>query len=144
MTANSESGTRPTSNVVTLAQACASSSSSGMASPGVDGIRSWLSEAEWADAFERFGVLDPLAYANVTDTQLSVARHFGGASVNSRAFYYIPETDELVRSDVFKWVHKRRADAAIALRNAQAVDAAVRQGVLHLQPAGSQNNHGKT
>lgn len=103
-----------------------------------------MSGAEWADAFERFGVVDPLAYANVTDTQLSVARHFGGASINNRAFYYVAETDELLRADVFKWLERRRADAVIARRNADAVDAAVRQGVLHLQPAGSQNNQGKT
>ncbi len=101
---------------------------------------SLLTEAEWSDAFATFGVLDPLAYANVTDTQLSVARHFGGASINGRAFYYVAETDELLRSDLFKWLHKRRADAVIARRNAEAVEAVVRQGVLQLRPAGINND----
>ena len=49
------------------------------------------------------------------------------------------ETDELLRAHVLQWLHKRRADAAIAQRNAQAVEAAVRQGVLCLQPAGEPN-----
>jgi hypothetical protein len=94
--------------------------------------------------FAQFGVLEPLAYANVSDTQLSVARHFGGTSINGRAFYYVAETDELLRSDVFKWVEKRRADAAIAQRNAQAVEAAVRQGALFAPPAAEPETKGKT
>lgn len=85
---------------------------------------SYLTEPEWHAAFAHFGMGDALAYAEVTHTQLSVARHFGGATVNGATYYYIAQTDELVRADVFKWVHRVRADAcraqAAAARDAQA------------------------
>jgi hypothetical protein len=82
-------------------------------------LRSYLTETEWSAVFERFGLQETLAYANVCDTQLSIARHYGGATVNGRSFYYLPDTDELLRRDVFRWIERRRSDAVIAQRQAE-------------------------
>lgn len=54
---------------------------------------------------------DNIGWRNVTYTQLSIARHYGGTNVNGVHYTYIPESDELVRDDVLKMVMKARADA---------------------------------
>lgn len=55
---------------------------------------------------EKFGANAPIAYANVTQTQLSIARHYGGCQVNKAHYTYFPNDDLLVRDDVVKLVCK--------------------------------------
>lgn len=93
-------------------------------------MNSHLTPDEWTAAFEKFGADGGWAYRNVSDTQLSIARHYGGIKVNDNFFYYLPETDELFRADVVKWLHKRRADAVIAARAAESSAASAAQGTL--------------
>lgn len=44
----------------------------------------------------------PERYYNVSKTQMSIARHYGGMKVNGRAYTYDPTTDTLVRDDVVR------------------------------------------
>lgn len=41
-------------------------------------------------------------YYNVSQTQLSIARFYGGAKVQGSNYVYDPTTDTLIRDDVFK------------------------------------------
>lgn len=50
----------------------------------------------------------PFAILNVSATQFSVARHFGGCNYNGEHYIYNPKTDELIRADVLKWLNKRK------------------------------------
>jgi hypothetical protein len=59
----------------------------------------------------KFGADASVAYANVSMTQLSVARHYGGANVQGKHFVYNPADDSLIREDVVKWVAKKRKTA---------------------------------
>lgn len=45
----------------------------------------------------------PFGMTNVSMTQLSIARFYGGINYNGEHYIYLPETDELIRKDVFKW-----------------------------------------
>lgn len=56
----------------------------------------------------KFGADASVAYANVSMTQLSVARHYGGANVQGKKFIYNPADDSLIREDVVKWIAKKR------------------------------------
>ena len=61
---------------------------------------------------ERPNAADVLGYAEVSQTQLSIARHSGGCVVNGCRYTYCAATDELWRDDVLKMVHGwRRTDA---------------------------------
>lgn len=51
---------------------------------------------------------------NVSATQFSIARHYGGCTVNGVYYYYDPRDDTLMREDVFK------AHAAEAKKAAKA------------------------
>lgn len=64
-------------------------------------------------SFEPFAPGDPpIGYMDVSRTQLSIARHYGGCTVQGRHYVYFPESDELWRDDVLKLVHGwRRTDA---------------------------------
>jgi len=44
----------------------------------------------------------PDRYYNVSQTQMSIARHYGGMIVNGASYLYDPTTDTLVRQDVVK------------------------------------------
>ena len=57
----------------------------------------------------------PYLITDVSRTQLSVARHYGGMIFNSERYTYNPITDELVRDDVLKW-HAKQKKAAKAKR----------------------------
>jgi len=59
----------------------------------------------------KFGASASVAYSNVSMTQLSVARHYGGAKVQGKHFVYNPADDSLVREDVVKWIAKKRKAA---------------------------------
>lgn len=52
----------------------------------------------------------PERYYNVSQSQMSIARHFGGMKVNGKRYIYDPTTDALIRDDVAK----REAKAAKA------------------------------
>lgn len=60
----------------------------------------------------------PERYYNVSQTQLSVARHFGGCKVNGQHYAYDPTTDTLTRYDVLKREAKERTAAVRAKRKA--------------------------
>ena len=48
----------------------------------------------------------PFGMTNVSMTQLSIARHYGGIKYNGESYTYLPKTDELIRNDVLKWQTK--------------------------------------
>lgn len=45
---------------------------------------------------------------NVSQTQFSIARYYGGCQYNGDSYTYLPETDELIRDDVLQWKLKRK------------------------------------
>lgn len=55
----------------------------------------------------------PERYKHVQHTQMSIARHFGGIRVNGAEYVYVPETDELVRIDVWKAEKKEQKRLAL-------------------------------
>ena len=50
----------------------------------------------------------PFGMTNVSMTQLSIARHYGGIRYNGDQYTYFQDTDELVRDDVLKWQRKQK------------------------------------
>lgn len=56
----------------------------------------------------KFGADANVAYANVSMTQLSIARHYGGCKVEGKHFVYNPADDSLIREDVFNWIAKQK------------------------------------
>jgi len=50
----------------------------------------------------------PFGMTNVSTTQLSIARHYGGIKFNGARYTYFPDTDELVRDDVLRWLVKMK------------------------------------
>ena len=52
----------------------------------------------------------PFGMTNVSMTQLSIARYYGGITYNGEAYVYIPKTDELIRQDVLRWKKKRKTE----------------------------------
>lgn len=50
----------------------------------------------------------PYTIIGVSRSQLSVARYAGGCEVYGEMYRYMPETDELIRDDVFRLVSKLR------------------------------------
>lgn len=48
----------------------------------------------------------PYGITNVSMTQFSVARYYGGMNFNGSLYIYNPPTDELIREDVLKWRNK--------------------------------------
>ena len=49
----------------------------------------------------------PFGMTNVSMTQLSIARQYGGIKFNGSDYTYFHETDELIRNDVLKWKRKK-------------------------------------
>ena len=50
----------------------------------------------------------PFLMRQVSATQLSISRHYGGCKFNGEHYTYLPLTDELIRDDVLKFVNKLR------------------------------------
>ena len=50
----------------------------------------------------------PYGMTNVSMTQLSIARHYGGCRFRGEDYIYLPTTDELIRWDVIKWKRKQK------------------------------------
>ena len=65
-----------------------------------------------------------IGWTNVSQTQLSIARHSGGCTVNGKHYTYNPVADELVRSDILKraakWQRETKRAAAQANKAKQA------------------------
>jgi hypothetical protein len=73
---------------------------------------SWLTEQEEADLMlSGLSQSTPFCIRGVSNTQLSVARHFGACTYQGESYSYIPPTDELVRRDVVTWISKQRKAA---------------------------------
>jgi len=56
---------------------------------------------------EKFPENEIIAYANVSKTQLSVARHWGGCKVEGKHFAYNTTDDSLIRKDVISFLSKQ-------------------------------------
>lgn len=54
---------------------------------------------------------DPEEIHNVKTSQFSIARHFGGVTINGRFYCYDPVRDVLTREDVVKRTQKEKRDA---------------------------------
>lgn len=50
----------------------------------------------------------PYGITNVSQTQFSCARFYGGLTYNGERYTYQPKTDELIRNDVLKWQRENR------------------------------------
>lgn len=48
-------------------------------------------------------------YHNISHTQMSIARHYGGLTVNGSTYEYDAEQDRLIRSDIAKRDEKLKA-----------------------------------
>ncbi len=46
--------------------------------------------------------MNPETIPNVSQTQLSIARHFGGIKVNGTEYHYDADSDTLIRLDIWK------------------------------------------
>lgn len=80
---------------------------------------------DYIDALElKFGKDANVGYANVSMTQLSIARHYGGCKVGSHHYVYNPMDDSLIREDVFKWLAKeiKKQEKAAKVQKAKAKD----------------------
>jgi len=53
----------------------------------------------------------PYGMTNVSMTQLSIARYYGGCRFQGDDYIYLPDTDELIRHDVLKWQRKKKRAA---------------------------------
>jgi hypothetical protein len=60
------------------------------------------------ELIEKFGSSSNVAYANVSSTQFSIARHYGGVKINGKHYVYNPTDDSLIREDVVKWIAKKK------------------------------------
>ena len=50
----------------------------------------------------------PYGIRNVSQTQFSISRYYGGCTYNGRRYTYFAEFDELIRDDVLAWIVKHR------------------------------------
>ena len=66
-------------------------------------------------------------YENVSQTQLSVSRHYHAAIVNGSRYIYNPRTDQLIREDVLK---ARQAAKLTAARERRRLQKEQQQALL--------------
>jgi hypothetical protein len=59
----------------------------------------------------------PFGITNVTQTQFSIARYYGGINFNGSMYIYCPDTDELIREDVMKWKAKQLKAKQLKTKN---------------------------
>jgi hypothetical protein len=78
-----------------------------MSQPTLDDVRQYANELE-----AKFSADESVAYANVSYTQLSIARYYGGCNVSGKYFIYNANEDSLIREDVMKWIVKRKKQEA--------------------------------
>lgn len=69
-----------------------------------------LTQSE-VDALQESGLHrnTPYIIRGVSQGHLSIARYYGGAKFNGSDYSYVPDTDELIRDDVVKWLAGYRA-----------------------------------
>ena len=65
----------------------------------------------------------PYGVQNVSCSQMSIARHYGGIKYNGQDYLYLPATDELIRDDVFRWLTKRERNAKQAAKKSTKQEA---------------------
>lgn len=65
-------------------------------------------------SFELADMSETIGHANVSQSQLSLARWSMGCTIGGKRFVYFPEHDELWRDDVLALVHGWRRTAAAA------------------------------
>ena len=53
----------------------------------------------------------PFGVANVSQTQMSIARYYGAIRIQGDTYTYFPDTDELVRDDVLRWQNAQKRAA---------------------------------
>ena len=75
---------------------------------------------------------ETIAYRDVSMTQLSIARHYGGIRVGQHFFVYIPSTDELSRQDVMTFLRVLRSRLKVVRRNKLSAEAREAQTSLGL------------
>lgn len=88
-----------------------------MAKTTIEQVRMYLPELT-----AKFGSDAHIGYSNVSLTQLSIARHYGGAKVHGRHYVYNEADDSLIREDVAKFVADLEKE-----REAQAKPAATQE-----------------
>ena len=81
-----------------------------------------LRASEWAN--------ETIAYEDVSRSQFSIARHYGGARVGQHFFVYIPATDELIRQDVMTFLRVLRSRMKAPRRKAYSAKASEAQTSL--------------
>lgn len=52
-----------------------------------------------------------IGWRSVSDTQLSISRHYGGMTVQGRYYFYFPADDSLWRDDVVRAIRQARKSA---------------------------------
>lgn len=72
----------------------------------------------------------PYLIMGVSNSQFSVARHFGGITYQGVGYVYIPTTDELIRRDALALVERRRREAEKTKRADEKQRAQDAQGGL--------------
>jgi hypothetical protein len=81
------------------------------------GMNSYLSDADVRAILDAgLHKRTPYLIRGVSQTQLSIARHYGGINYNGDSFTYMPTTDELVRDDVVEFIEKGKRKAKQAER----------------------------
>jgi hypothetical protein len=70
-------------------------------------MNSYISGAE-EYAMRHLDRSTPFIFSGVSNTQLSIARHYGVINFQGQTYTYFPATDELIRDNVLKFVTKMR------------------------------------
>ena len=71
----------------------------------------YLTDAEiLAVNLSKLDKLTPFAISGVSNSQLSIARYYGGCTYQGRGYMYVPLSDELIRDDVVKFLAKYRKE----------------------------------
>lgn len=94
-----------------------------------------LSEPERAYVLATVPPDQVFMHRNVSQSLLSIARHYGGTRIDGVHFVYLPTHDELVRADLIAAIARVRRVEAAALRKAQRAadkEEAARQALLLL------------
>lgn len=74
--------------------------------------------------------LTPFVIMNVSNTQFSIARHYGGITYQGAGYAHLPDHDELIRRDVLEMVQRYRKEIAKTKRDAEKQIADDAQGDL--------------
>jgi len=71
-------------------------------------MKDWIvANAKLIEAKFGFNESERYMYGNVSQTQFSIARHYGGVRINGKYFDYVTDGDLLIREDVFSWIARQ-------------------------------------